>query len=137
MIKWMNRYDSSIFFSQTYAKQEFETIYISKCGFRFMKKIVTLNESQITRVIEESVKRILSECGGDGASSDCGLMMGSSDPSGGVAYPFGGVMRRGINRIGGGGKKKKGKGKKRKKKKNNFFGSALSRGGSISMNRLS
>ena len=32
---------------------------------------------------------------GGGALGGCNVMVGSSDPSGGIAYPFGGVQRRG------------------------------------------
>jgi len=75
-----------------------------------MKRIIRLTESELHSIIKESVKRIVNEDGegsamGGGATSDAGLNVnGSGDPSMGVTYPFGGVMRRGFA-----GKTKKGK----------------------------
>ena len=77
-----------------------------------MRKIIRLTESELHKIINEAVVRILNEEGegamGGGATSDAGLNAnGSGDPTLGVTYPFGGIMRREI-----GGKTKKGEKKK-------------------------
>lgn len=106
-----------------------------------MKRIIRLTESDLHRIVRESVRRIITEEGeggamgggfAGGASSDAGLNAnGTGDPSMGVTYPFGGIMRRsGYNSH-----KNKKKGKKQENRKD-FFGPALSRGGSISVNRI-
>lgn len=65
-----------------------------------MKQIIRLTESDLHRLVKESVHRILAEtdasAAGGGALGGCNIMNGTSDETGGIAYPFGG-----------GGKKKK------------------------------
>jgi hypothetical protein len=65
-----------------------------------MKQIIRLTESDLHRIVKESVQRILAEtdasAAGGGALGGCNIMNGTSDETGGIAYPFGG-----------GGKKKK------------------------------
>ena len=65
-----------------------------------MKQIIRLTESDLHRLVKESVHRILTEtdasAAGGGALGGCNIMNGTSDETGGIAYPFGG-----------GGKKKK------------------------------
>lgn len=97
-----------------------------------MKKIIRLTEGELRGIIMESVKRIINEEGegaamGGGATSDAGLNAnGSGDPSMGVTYPFGGIMRRGFA----------GNTKKGKKVKNGkpFYEPALDRSPGFSMN---
>lgn len=66
-----------------------------------MKKIIRLTESDLHGIVKEAVSRLISEDGdgamGGGATSDAGINAnGSGDPTLGVTYPFGGVMRRSI-----------------------------------------
>ena len=63
-----------------------------------MKKIIRLTESDLHQIVKEAVNRILAEDGasaaGGGALGGSNLMVGSSDESGGVAYPaFGGKKK--------------------------------------------
>lgn len=62
-------------------------------------KIIRLTESDLHRLVKESVRRVLAEtdasAAGGGALGGCNIMNGTSDESGGIAYPFGGVQRRG------------------------------------------
>lgn len=75
-----------------------------------MKKIIRLTERELHNIVRESVERIINEDGEGaamigGSNSDAGLdASGSGDPSMGVTYPLGGIMRRGFA-----GKTKKGK----------------------------
>ena len=108
-----------------------------------MKRIIRLTESDLHRIVRESVRRIITEEGeggamgggfAGGASSDVGLNAnGTGDPSMGVAYPFGDnddvIRRNGYN------SHKKNKNGKKQENRKDFFGPALSRGGSISVNR--
>ena len=59
-----------------------------------MKQIIRLTESDLHRIVKESVQRILMEtdasAAGGGALGGCNLMVGTSDETGGIAYPFGG-----------------------------------------------
>jgi len=59
-----------------------------------MKQIIRLTESDLHRLVKESVRRILAEtdasAAGGGALGGCNIMNGTSDETGGVAYPFGG-----------------------------------------------
>ena len=59
-----------------------------------MKHIIRLTESDLHRLVKESVRRILAEtdasAAGGGALGGCNIMNGTSDETGGVAYPFGG-----------------------------------------------
>jgi hypothetical protein len=97
-----------------------------------MKKIIRLTERELHNIVRESVERIINEDGegaamGGGATSDAGLNAnGSGDPSMGVTYPFGGIMRRGFA----------GKTKKGKKVKNGkpFYEPALDRSPGFSVN---
>ena len=97
-----------------------------------MKKIIRLTERELHNIVRESVERIINEDGegaamGGGATSDAGLNAnGSGDPSMGVTYPFGGIMRRGFA----------GKTKKGKKVKNGkpFYQPALDRSPGFSVN---
>ena len=53
-----------------------------------MKQIIRLTESDLHRIVKESVQKILREMGGDGATTDAGINAnGTGDPSMGVAYP--------------------------------------------------
>ena len=55
-----------------------------------MKQIIRLTESELHNIVREAVNRILAEDGeaaGGGALGGSNLMVGSSDESGGVAYP--------------------------------------------------
>ena len=111
-----------------------------------MKQIIRLTESDLHRIVKESIQRILAEtdasAAGGGALGGCNLMVGTSDESGGIAYPFGG-----------GGKQKKVGGNPfqnapvlkqaspvgeptDKKEKGVDMTPALKRGGSISVNRV-
>ena len=101
---------------------------------------------RIGQIIRESIDKFILECdggacgdggaaggadgstGGDGASNTFGLGRDGSYPY--YTVPFG-VGRRNIYSPKGG--KKKGK---KSKKKDDFFGSALKRGGAISVDRL-
>ena len=97
-----------------------------------MKKIIRLTERELHNIVRESVERIINEDSegaamGGGATSDAGLNAnGSGDPSMGVTYPFGGIMRRGFA----------GKTKKGKKVKNGkpFYEPALDRSPGFSVN---
>jgi hypothetical protein len=57
-------------------------------------KIIRLTESDLHRLVKESVRRVLAEtdasAAGGGALGGCNIMNGTSDESGGIAYPFGG-----------------------------------------------
>ena len=59
-----------------------------------MKQIIRLTESDLHRLVKESVRRILAEtdasAAGGGALGGCNIMNRTSDETGGVAYPFGG-----------------------------------------------
>lgn len=59
-----------------------------------MKQIIRLTESDLHRIVKESVRKILAEtdasAAGGGALGGCNIMNGTSDESGGIAYPFGG-----------------------------------------------
>ena len=59
-----------------------------------MKQIIRLTESDLHRLVKESVRRILAEtdasAAGGGALGGCNIMNGTSNETGGVAYPFGG-----------------------------------------------
>lgn len=59
-----------------------------------MKQIIRLTESDLHRIVKESVQQILTEtdasAAGGGALGGCNLMVGTSDESGGIAYPLGG-----------------------------------------------
>ena len=59
-----------------------------------MKQIIRLTESELHRLVKESVRRILAEtdasAAGGGALGGSNIMNGTSDESGGIAYPFGG-----------------------------------------------
>jgi hypothetical protein len=59
-----------------------------------MKHVIRLTESDLHRLVKESVRRILAEtdasAAGGGALGGCNIMNGTSDETGGVAYPFGG-----------------------------------------------
>ena len=64
-----------------------------------MKTIIRLTESDLHKIIKEAVNKILSEDGataaGGGALGGSNLMNGSSDESGGIAYPaFGGKSKK-------------------------------------------
>ena len=64
-----------------------------------MEKIIRLTESDLHNIIKEAVNNILSEDGataaGGGALGGANLMNGSSDESGGIAYPaFGGKNKK-------------------------------------------
>ena len=52
------------------------------------KQIIRLTESDLHRLVKESVQRIIREMAGDGATADPGINAdGTGDPSMGVAYP--------------------------------------------------
>ena len=57
-------------------------------------KIIRLTESDLHRLVKESVRRVLAEtdasAAGGGALGGCNIMNGTSDESGGIAYPLGG-----------------------------------------------
>lgn len=62
-----------------------------------MAKIIRLTESDLFRMVKETVDSIMREEVAGGATSDVGLNGdGSGDPSMGVAYPAFGVQRRKI-----------------------------------------
>ena len=111
-----------------------------------MRKLIRLTENDLHRIIEESVREILAEtdasAAGGGALGGSNLMVGTSDESGGVVYPFGGKKNNG--KVGGNPfnqspliRKPSPVGEPSKKTvKGVDMSSALSRGGSISVNRV-
>lgn len=55
-----------------------------------MKQVIRLTESDLHRLVKESVQRIIREMAGDGATADPGINAdGSADPTFGIAYPQG------------------------------------------------
>lgn len=105
-----------------------------------MKKIIRLTESDLHNIISRCVSTFLNEDGecsamGGGATNCGGLMVGSSDESGGITYPaFGGkVLKKNSNFY-----NAKGKGKSKTNQVD--ISDALKRhngkGGSISINNL-
>jgi hypothetical protein len=103
-----------------------------------MKKIIRLTESDLHNIISRCVSTFLSEDGegsamGGGATNCGGLMVGSSDESGGVTYPaFGGkVQKRQIYNA-----KGKGKSKTNQVDMSDALKRHNGKGGSISINNL-
>lgn len=110
-----------------------------------MKKIIRLTESELHELVKEAVNRILSEDGataaGGGALGGSNLMVGSSDESGGVAYPA--FAKKNKKKVGGNAfsepimRQKHNLGDVTNAPTNQVdMKPALERGGSISMNRI-
>lgn len=94
-----------------------------------MKKVIRLTESELHKIIRETVKRIIREDGVMGGGATAGATSASADRVGAYDVPFGAVQRR------------KGYSPKGKKNINNVdMTPALERhsgeGGSISMNHV-